>query len=112
MDVSKRTDTFLHLKMPILGVVENMSYYVCPHGERVNIFGEGGGQRLADEYKIPLLGQIPLVPATRQGGDEGLPIQVRAPDSAQAEAFRTVAGAVAARVSTLAFTPLPLLQIS
>ena len=111
MDVRKGTDMFLHLKVPILGVVENMSYYVCPHGERVNIFGEGGGQRLADEYKVPLLGQIPLDPATRQGGDEGVPIQVRAPDSAQAEAFRAVAGAVAARISVQALRPLPLITI-
>jgi Mrp family chromosome partitioning ATPase len=112
MDVRKGTDMFLHLNVPILGVVENMSYYVRPHEERVNVFGEGGGQRLADEYEIPLLGQIPLDPATRQGGDEGVPIQVRAPDSAQAQAFRAVAGAVAARVSTLAFPQLPLISIS
>ncbi len=112
LDVRKGIDMFNHLKVPILGVVENMSYYVCPHGERLNIFGEGGGQRIADEYRVPLLGQIPLDPDTRKGGDEGLPILVGAPDSAQAEAFRIVAGAVAARISTLAFTRLPLISIS
>ncbi len=112
LDVRKGIDMFKHLKVPILGVVENMSYYVCPHGERVNIFGEGGGQRLADEYKVPLLGQIPLDPETRRGGDEGLPILVLAPDSVQAEAFRTVAGAAAARISTLNLTQLPMIQIS
>ncbi len=61
---------------------------------------------------MTLLGQISLDPATRQGGDEGLPIQLRAPDCAQAQAFRAVAGAVATRISTFALTPLPLLQIS
>ncbi len=61
---------------------------------------------------MSLLGQISLDPATRQDGDEGLPIQLRAPDCAQAKAFRAVAGAVAARISTLAFTQLPLIQIS
>ncbi len=62
--------------------------------------------------KSPLLGQIPLDPATCQGGDEGMPILVRAPDCAQTQAFRAVAGAVAARISTIALTPLPLLRIS
>ena len=112
LDVRKGIDMFKHLKVPILGVAENMSYYVCPHGERVNIFGEGGGQRLAEEYRIALLAQIPLDPEIRRGGDEGLPIIVQAPASPSAQAFRTLAGAVAARVSTLALTRLPLLTIS
>ena len=112
LDVRKGIDMFRHLKVPILGVAENMSYYVCPHGERVNIFGEGGGQRLAEEYRIALLAQIPLDPEIRRGGDEGLPIIVQAPASPSAQAFRTLAGAVAARVSTLALTRLPLLTIS
>jgi ATP-binding protein involved in chromosome partitioning len=112
LDVRKGIDMFKHLRVPILGVVENMSYYVCPHGDRIDLFGEGGGRRLADEYKVPLLGQIPLDPEIRQGGDEGMPILVRAPGSAQAAAFRGVAGAVAARVSTVAFTHIPIVQIS
>ena len=112
LDVRKGIDMFKHLKVPILGVAENMSYYVCPHGERVNIFGEGGGHRLAEEYRIALLAQIPLDPEIRRGGDEGLPIIVQAPASPSAQAFRTLAGAVAARVSTLALTRLPLLTIS
>lgn len=110
LDVRKGIAMFKHLNVPILGVVENMSYYVCPHGERVNIFGEGGGQRIAEEYKVPLLGQIPLDPETRRGGDEGLPILVRAPDSPQAEAFRALGGAVAARISTLNLMKLPVIS--
>jgi ATP-binding protein involved in chromosome partitioning len=112
LDVRKGIAMFRHLNVPVLGVVENMSYYVCPHGERVNIFGQGGGQRLADEHKVPLLGQIPLDPEIRQAGDEGLPVLVRAPESPQAEAFRAVAGAVAARISTLILSTLPIIQIS
>jgi ATP-binding protein involved in chromosome partitioning len=87
-----------------------MSYYVCPHGERVNIFGEGGGQRIANEFRVPLLGQIPLDPETRRGGDEGLPILVRAPDSPQAGLFRALGGAVAARISTLQLMKLPVIS--
>jgi ATP-binding protein involved in chromosome partitioning len=112
LDVRKGIAMFRHLHVPVLGVVENMSFYVCPHGERINIFGEGGGQRLADEFRLPLLGQIPLDPEIRRGGDEGLPILVSAPDSPQAEAFRSMAGAVAARISTLILTSLPVIQIS
>ena len=109
-DVRKGIAMFKHLNVPILGVVENMSYYVCPHGERVDLFGEGGGQRLAGEFQVPLLGQIPLDPATRRGGDEGVPVLVGAPASATAEAFRKMAGAAAARVSTLGMLKLPVIS--
>lgn len=109
LDVRKGIAMFQHLNVPILGVVENMSYYVCPHGERVNIFGEGGGQRIADEFGVPLLGQIPLDPETRRGGDEGVPILVRAPDSLQSQVFHALGGAVAARISTLQLRKLPVI---
>jgi len=110
LDVRKGIAMFKHLNVPIIGVVENMSYFICPHGERVKIFGEGGGQRIADEHKVPLLGQIPLDPETRLGGDEGFPILVRAPDSPQARAFRTLGGAVAARISTRDLMMLPVIS--
>lgn len=110
LDVRKGIAMFRHLNVPILGVVENMSYYVCPHGERVPIFGEGGGRRIADECGVPLLGQIPLDPETRRGEDEGVPLLVRAPDSAQAGAFRALGGAVAARISTLNLRKLPVIS--
>src|SRR5438445_1150194 len=74
LDVRKAIGMFQKLNVPILGVVENMSVFACPHcGERTAIFGEAGGQRIADEYGIPLLAQIPLDPETRVGGDEGSP---------------------------------------
>jgi ATP-binding protein involved in chromosome partitioning len=109
LDVRKAFAMFKQLNVPLLGVVENMSYYVCPHGDRIAIFGEGGGRRVAEEFGVPLLGQIPLDPETRQGGDEGLPIVVRAPDSPQAEAFRQVAGQAAARVSILNLRQSPVI---
>jgi len=66
--------------LTVLGVIENMSYYICPHcGERENIFGQGGGQEAANTLGVPLFGQIPLVPALRVGGDDGTPIVVSDP---------------------------------
>lgn len=106
-DVRKGLAMFRQLNVPILGVVENMSYYVCPHGERVHLFGEGGGRRLAQECEVPLLAELPLDPATREGGDTGRPVVVAAPESAQAEAFQALAGRVAAQVSIQALRPLP-----
>jgi len=102
LDVRKAVAMFRKMNVPLLGVVENMSHFVCPHcGQKTAIFGEGGGRRLSEEMRLPLLGQIPLDPEVRQGGDEGLPIVIRKPGSAQAEAFRQLASAVAARISAL-----------
>ena len=102
LDVRKAIGMFQRLNVPILGVVENMSTFVCPHcGQHTNIFGETGGQRVADEYGAPLLARLPLDPETRVGGDEGTPITVRKPDSAQALAFRNLAAAVMRRIDEL-----------
>ena len=100
LDVRKAIAMFRKLNVPLLGVVENMSYFVCPHcGERTNIFGSTGGTRIAEEYGIPLLAQIPLDPETRVGGDEGTPITIRRPGSPQAAAFRQLAETVIARAN-------------
>jgi ATP-binding protein involved in chromosome partitioning len=102
LDVRKAIGMFQRLNVPILGVVENMSTFACPHcGRHTSIFGETGGQRVADEYGAPLLARLPLDPETRVGGDEGTPITVRRPDSAQALAFRDLAAAVARRIDEL-----------
>ena len=102
LDVRKAIGMFQRLNVPILGVVENMSTFACPHcGQHTSIFGETGGQRVADEYGAPLLARLPLDPETRVGGDEGTPITVRKPDSAQAKAFRDLAAAVARRIDEL-----------
>ena len=108
LDVRKALGMFRKLNVPILGIVENMSYFVAPDtGRRYPIFGEGGGQRVADEFGVPLLGQIPLEMETREGGDAGVPITVGKPDSAQAQSFRTIAAATAARVEAVAALKLP-----
>ncbi|HEX6211041.1 MAG TPA: Mrp/NBP35 family ATP-binding protein [Methylomirabilota bacterium] len=102
LDVRKAIGMFQRLNVPILGIVENMSTFACPHcGQHTSIFGETGGQRVADEYGAPLLARLPLDPETRVGGDEGTPITVRKPDSAQAKAFRDLAAAVAGRIDEL-----------
>ena len=109
LDVRKAIGMFQKLNVPILGIVENMSYFQAPDtGTRYAIFGEGGGRRIADEYGVPLLAQMPLDPETRIGGDEGSPITIRRPDSPQARAFRELAEAVRKRLDELAaLKPLP-----
>ena len=75
----------------VLGVVENMSWFTGDDGTRYELFGEGGGQLLAEELSVPMLGQIPLVPAMREGADQGVPVSIAAPHSEAAEAFRELA---------------------
>ena len=79
------------LNLPLRGVIENMSWFSGPDGARYEIFGAGGGAQLAEELGVPLLGQIPLVPALRQGGDSGLPIVIADPASEAAAAFKAIA---------------------
>jgi ATP-binding protein involved in chromosome partitioning len=75
-----------------LGVIENMSYFVCPHcGEREEIFGRGGGAEAAETLGVPLMAQIPLVPALRAGGDSGTPIVLSDPGAPASEALREAA---------------------
>jgi ATP-binding protein involved in chromosome partitioning len=103
LDVRKAVGMFQRLNVPVLGIVENMSDFACPHcGKRTSVFGTSGGKRLSEEYGVPLLAQLPLDPETRVGGDEGLPITLRRPESAQAGAFRALAAAVARRLDELA----------
>jgi ATP-binding protein involved in chromosome partitioning len=108
LDVRKALGMFRKLNVPILGVVENMSYFIAPDtGKRYAIFGEGGGERIAHEFAVPLLGQIPLEVETRKGGDAGVPIVVGQPTSPQAAAFRHIADGVVERLQALAAFPLP-----
>jgi ATP-binding protein involved in chromosome partitioning len=97
-------------RLQVVGVIENMSYYVCPHcGERTAIFGEGGGQLAADTLGVPLLGQIPLMPELREGGDAGVPIVVSDPDSPAGVALREAARDLARTTRTLVRKPLNLM---
>lgn len=84
-DVRKCIDMFRQVKMPLLGLVENMAYFQCAHGEKYYLFGEGGAKRLAHELKIPFLGEIPLQPQVMQSGEDGKPVAL------QTELFSEVA---------------------
>jgi ATP-binding protein involved in chromosome partitioning len=93
-----------------IGVIENMSWFVCPHcGERERIFGEGGGQEAADTLGVPLLAQVPLVPDVRHGGDVGAPIVVTDPDSPAGEALRAAGRELARATRSKVGRPLPLM---
>ena len=101
LDVKKAIRMFQTVKVPILGVVENMSYFTPPgHTERYEIFGSGGGKQIEAEFGIPMLQQFPIDLTVREGGDTGKPVVWSHPESSIAEAFRDIAGKVAALVST------------
>jgi ATP-binding protein involved in chromosome partitioning len=113
-DVRKAINMFEQVKVPLVGIVENMSYFVCDNcSARHEIFGSGGGRELAARYGSTLLGQIPLSVTIREGGDRGVPTVVGEPDSPQAEAFRSIADNVATRLNVLAMTSaaLPVLDM-
>jgi ATP-binding protein involved in chromosome partitioning len=111
LDVRKGLQMFRKMNVPVLGIVENMSGFACPHcGHATPIFGEGGGEKLAREFDVPLLGSIPIDPETRIGGDTGEPIVVARPSSPQADAFRRVGAAVRERVAGIAAPKLPLIS--
>lgn len=90
---------FQKVNVPLLGVAENMSYFTDPAGQRHALFGEGGGQRTADALGTVLLGEVPLFPEIRAGGDVGKPIVVSAPESPAGETFRRIGEALLARAS-------------
>lgn len=106
-DARRGLRMFQQLGVPVLGLVENMSYFVPPDmpDKRYDIFGSGGGDRTAKELDISLLGCVPLEMTVRQGGDQGQPIVVAHPDSASAIALTDIAKSVAARISVAALTP-------
>ena len=83
------------VNLPVKGVIENMSWFTGDDGKRYELFGSGGGRKLADEVGAPLLGQLPLIPALREGGDHGRPITAVAPDSEAAQAFHAIAEKIA-----------------
>jgi ATP-binding protein involved in chromosome partitioning len=121
LDAGKALAMFQKLNVPVLGIVENMSSFVCPHcGEATDLFGHGGAQAAAARFQVPFLGEIPLVLAIRLGSDAGQPVTAVHPESAEAQAFARVSKNIAAQVSILAFrqeaaqrgpgAPLPLFR--
>jgi len=99
----KAIGMFNKLNVPIVGVVENMSYLQCPHcQEEVYLFGKGGGKKISEGFNIPFIGEIPLHPDIREGSDIGKPAVVMNPDSLQAQAFTKTAKSIAGRISIIA----------
>jgi ATP-binding protein involved in chromosome partitioning len=119
-DVVKGLEMFRQMQVPLIGLIENMSYYVCPDcGHRHHIFAQGGGQRLSQQMEVPFLGEIPIDESAREGGDTGKPVVISKPDSPAAQAFASIAQAVQRRAEELAqvkpaprvFTPDPSLPV-
>ncbi|MGD0395723.1 MAG: Mrp/NBP35 family ATP-binding protein [Nitrososphaerales archaeon] len=104
---AKALAMFRRLDVPILGVVENMSYFICPRcGERSYIFSNGGGRKIASEQNVDFLGEIPLVVMIREQSDAGVPITIAKPESPEADIFREFASRVAGMVSIVAFSKM------
>jgi ATP-binding protein involved in chromosome partitioning len=103
-DTRRAIRMYEKLNVPTLGLIENMSHFVCPscHAES-DIFGKGGGENLANEMKVPFLGRIPIYEPIRVGGDTGVPIVIGEPKSPAAQAFRAAAEQLAAQVSIASF---------
>ena len=89
--VRKGIAMFRKVNVPILGIVENMSYFTTPNGERVEIFGHGGGQEEAARQNVPFLGEVPIFTEIREGGDRGMPIVISTPNHAAGRAFIQIA---------------------
>ncbi len=98
-DARRGLEMFRQLDVPLLGVVENMSYLELPDGTRMDVFGTGGGERLAREAGIPFIGAIPMDPNVRQGGDSGKPVVIAHPTSPVAKALSAIADDVIAKIN-------------
>ena len=100
LDAARAVAMFRKCGVPVLGIVENMSYFLCPHcGERTDIFSHGGAARESKRLNVPFLGEIPIDAGIPDGGDKGLPVVAGRSDSKIAEVFRAIAGTVASGIS-------------
>lgn len=105
-DSRRAVGMYRKLNIPALGIVENMSYHACSGcGQETDLFGRGGGERVADELSVPCLGQIPLYAPIRVGGDSGEPLVSAEPESPAGQAFLHIAERVAAQISIQSFAP-------
>ena len=104
-DSRRAVAMYKKLNMPPIGIIENMSHFVCPNCEHESdIFGRGGGERMAEELKVPFLGRIPIYQPIREGSDEGVPLMISEPDSPAARALLAVAERTAAQLSIASYS--------
>ena len=112
-DARKALQMFAQVNVEVLGVVENMSHFTCPHcHEVIDIFSKGGAERTAAQFKVPFLGSIELIPAIREGGDKGLPVSLAGPKSPQATEFFSVAQKLMERADAAAASASDVIEIS
>jgi ATP-binding protein involved in chromosome partitioning len=112
MAVARRgMEAFRQLRVPLLGVVENMSYFIGADGKRYDIFGQGGGKKLARDVGVPLLGEIPIDQRVAECSDAGEPIVMRYPDSPAAKAYQDLAKTVKSQLEKAGGAELPQVQM-
>lgn len=112
-DARKALAMFAQVNVEVLGIVENMSHFTCPHcHEQIDIFSKGGAERTAKQFNVPFLGSIELIPAIREGGDRGLPVALAGPKSPQAAEFYTVAEKLMENAEAAAASAKDVLEIS
>jgi ATP-binding protein involved in chromosome partitioning len=112
-DARKAVHMFHQVKVPILGIIENMSYLTCPHcNERIDVFSYGGGRRTAEQMQVNFLGELPMDPAVRIGGDTGDPVSLRKDGDPVAEGFRQLARNLVARVEEVGNQTGPKIEIT
>ncbi len=112
-DARKALEMFAQVNVEVLGIVENMSHFTCPHCSQViDIFSKGGAERTAQQFNVPFLGSIELVPAIREGGDRGLPVALAGPDSPLAAEFYEVARKLTERAEEAASRSGEVIEIS
>lgn len=103
-DAKRGLVAFQKFDVPVIGIIENMAYFIAPDtGNRYEIFGNGGAERAAEQFRVPFLGRLPLDPQAREGGDLGKPVVIEHPDSEIANFFHEIAGNVAARLAVMNF---------
>lgn len=103
-DVRKAIKMFQRVNVPVVGIIENMSYFICPNcGHRDDIFDHGGGKKASEKFNVPFLGEIPINTRIRISGDTGKPVPISYPETEEAKIIREIAKKLAARVSILSF---------
>jgi ATP-binding protein involved in chromosome partitioning len=112
-DARKALEMFAQVNVPVLGIVENMSHFTCPHcHQEIDIFSRGGAEHTAKQYNLPFLGSVELIPSIREGGDRGLPVTLAGPKSPQATAFYDIAERLMLQAESAAASASDVIEIS